>query len=100
MAANEQVNGEIGRLRAYLTIIKDVWSTFGLPTIILVVLLLLWIGIIPSPLGEAKSVVEEIKVSVDKHLERDKEIIFYMKEMCVSNAKIAKTPIEDCLWHP
>ena len=95
---SDQPNGEIGHLRAYLTLIKDIWNTFGLPTIILVILLLLWIGIIPSPMGEARIVIDNIKVSLDKHLERDRELIFYMKGLCLSNAEIAKLPREDCLW--
>ena len=89
---------DLAELNKYVAILKDVWSTFGLPTIILAVLLLIYIGVIPSPLGATFQVVEDIKVSLDKHLSRDKEMIFYMRQTCVSNAKLAKTPIEECLW--
>ena len=88
----------INRLRAYTLLLKDIWSTFGLPTIILVIMLLMWIGVLPSPMSEARMTILEIKGIVERHVERDKEITHYMKEMCVSNAKLAKTPIEDCLW--
>ena len=100
MAGLEQPNGDLGHLKVYLAILKDVWNTFGLPTIMLVVILLLWIGVIPSPMGEARMVLDTIKVSLDKHLERDREMIFYMKGLCLSNAEIAKTAREDCLWKP
>ena len=86
-------------LNKYVSILKDVWSVFGLPTIILALLFLLYVGMIPSPLIEAYQVVDDIKTSLDKHLTRDKEVIFYMRQMCVSNAKLAKTPIEECLWN-
>lgn len=89
---------DAARLRAYLLLLKDVWSTFGLPTIILAIMLLLWVGVIPSPMSEARMTIMEIKNVAERHVERDREIIHYMKEMCVSNAKLAKTPIEDCLW--
>ena len=99
---NGQPSGtpDVNRLRAYLFLIKDIWSTFGLPTIILVIMLLLWVGVIPSPMSEAKATITEIKVIIERHVERDKEIVHYMKEMCISNAKLAHTPIEECLWHP
>lgn len=86
-------------LHKYVVILKDVWSTFGLPTIILLILLLIYIGVIPSPLGATFQTVEDISASLNKHLARDKEMIFYMRQTCASNAKLAKTPIEDCLWH-
>lgn len=91
-------NIDVTRLQAYLMFIKDVWNTFGLPTIILIVLLLLYTGVIPSPLVEARSMISELKVSIDRHLERDDEIIFYMKSMCTSNAKIAGIPPDECIW--
>ena len=91
-------NSEIGRLKAYLLLIKDIMNTFGLPIIILVVLLLLWTGTIPSPLGEAKDVVVEIKTSIDRHVEQDRQIIFYLRQTCLSNAKLAETPVDDCIW--
>ena len=95
---NSPTPGDINRLRAYILLLKDIWSTFGLPTIILVIMLLLWVGIIPSPMSEARMTIMEIKTIVERHVERDREIIHYMKQMCVSNAKLALTPIEDCFW--
>ena len=95
---NSPTPGDINRLRAYILLLKDIWSTFGLPTIILVIILLLWLGIIPSPMSEAQMTIKEIKTIVERHVERDREIIHYMKEMCISNAKLADTPIEACLW--
>ena len=93
-------NEEIGHLKAYLAVVKDAWNTFGLPTIILVIILLLWVGVIPSPMGEARMLLDSIKGSLDKHLERDREVIFYMKGLCLSNAEMAKLPKDDCLWKP
>lgn len=87
-------------VKEYLALTKDIWNTFGLPTILLAVALLLYIGVIPSPLSEASINLDKIKFSIDRHLERDREVLFYLKEMCVSNAKLAKTPVEDCLWRP
>lgn len=95
---SDLANGDVSKLKGYLNLAKDIWNTFGLPTIILVVILLLWTGYIQSPLSDAKVLVEDIKVSLDRHVEGDREIIFYMREMCISNAKLAKTPIEDCFW--
>ena len=89
---------DVNRLRAYLFLVKDIWSTFGLPTIMLAVMLLLWTGVIPSPLSAAAGVIDSLRVVVEKHVERDREIVFYMRGLCLSNAKLAGTPIEDCLY--
>lgn len=91
-------NGDLGKLKVYLFLIKDVWNTFGLPTIILTILLLLWIGTIPSPLAGAVALVESVKVSLDRHLERDSEILFYLKSTCLAQAKIANMPVDTCAW--
>lgn len=98
MANGDVTNGNLGKLQSYLVLVKDIWNTFGLPTIILVVLLLLWIGTIPSPLVEAEQVVEGIKASLDRHVERDDQIIFYLREMCLSNMKLAGDSGSRCLW--
>jgi hypothetical protein len=89
---------ETTRLRDILFLAKEAWNTFGLPTIMLVVILLLYTGVIPSPLVEANSLIKQHIEVMQKHIEHDNEIIFYLKSMCISNATLAKTPIEDCLW--
>ena len=93
-------NGDLSSTKAYWGLAKDVINTLGLPIIILIILLLLWVGVIPSPMGEARVILDSIKGSLDKHLERDKEVIFYMKGLCLSNAEMAKLPKDDCLWKP
>ncbi len=102
--ADNDLNGQsigtadVNRLRAYLFLVKDVWSTFGLPTIMLAVMLLLWTGVIPSPLSEAGMIIDNLRLVVERHVERDREIVFYMRGLCLSNAKLANTTIEDCLY--
>lgn len=93
-----ELEPDVNKLKAYVIILKDVWSTIGLPTIMIVIMLLLWLGIIPSPMSEAKTAIMEIQTLVERHIARDREIIHYMKQMCVSNAKLADTPIEECFW--
>lgn len=93
-------NGELVNVRAYLRVVRDVWDTFGLPTIILVILLLLWTGTIPSPVSEAMETIKGLKTSIEHHLERDDEILFYLKQMCHSNARLANINSDVCNWRP
>jgi len=77
---------------------KEAWNTFGLPTIILGVILLLYTGFIPSPLVEANVLLNQHIAAVQRHIDNDKEIIFYLKTMCISNARMAHSAVEECLW--
>ena len=95
---NSYSSKELNKARIVLSLGKDIWNTFGLPTIILVILLLLYTGIMPSPFADAKVIMLSLKTSIDRHLERDNEIIFYMKGICISNARLAERPLEECIW--
>jgi len=52
---NTVMNGELSRWKAYWGMVKDVWNTVGLPTILLGVVIGLWAGWIPSPVIEARN---------------------------------------------
>lgn len=81
------------QVQFYVSIVRELWDTFGLPTILLAVILALWVGWLPSPLSAAKDIL-------DKHVSYDQEIRFYLKSMCQSNAKLANQPLETCNWRP
>jgi hypothetical protein len=79
------------RARFWVTIVRELWDTFGLPTILLVVILALWVGWLPSPLSAAKDILE-------RHVSYDDEVRFYLRKMCQHNAKVAGQPVESCNW--
>lgn len=99
--AQEQVpvNGDINRVRAYIVILKDIWNTFGLPTLLLVFIISVWMGWVSSPLGEAQDDMRQIKWMLKKHVALDNEQVFYARRLCMVMSKVAKADPEDCVWH-
>jgi hypothetical protein len=86
MESNDQAKAHF-----WVGILRELWDTFGLSTILLAVILALWVGWLPSPLSAAKDVLE-------RHVSYDDEIRFYLRSMCQSSAKMVNRPMEDCNW--
>lgn len=93
-------NGEISKLRAYMALIKEAWDVIGLPTLLLLFVMSLWVGWLPSPLSAAKDIVTDLKASLEQHMANDDEVLFYLRQMCQANVKLAGMPVEDCNWRP
>jgi hypothetical protein len=85
-------------LQVYRQIIRDVVNTLGIPFVILIAIFAIWVGWIPSPLSEAKVVVDTIQQSVSAHAAHDREVLFYLRQTCLANKKLAQQPPEDCLF--
>lgn len=97
--SNAPINGEVKRWGAILALVKDIWNTFGLPTILLALAIGLWIGWIPSPLSEAQDDMKSIKWTLKKHAAIDNEQTFYLRKTCLALAKLAKVDPEGCIYH-
>lgn len=96
----EHLDKNVGTVRAYIILVKEVWNTFGLPTILLCVIFGLWIGWLPSPVSEARAVVGQIHDTLLDHGKHDAEIIFYLRQTCIIHAKEAGLPVDTCYWRP
>lgn len=93
-------NGHLSRLREYVQLAREIWDSFGLATILVAVAIATWFGWISSPFSEAKAIMEKHVVTVESHLAHDAEILFYLKTLCQTNAKLAGHPAGECNWDP
>ena len=88
-----ELNGQLEKVRAYVLVVRELWDNLGLPTILLAVITALWIGWFPSPLLEARELIE-------RHVAKDAEVLFYLKQTCIANMKLANMPHDSCTWLP
>jgi hypothetical protein len=86
--------------KAGIQLLGEIWDKFGLATILVGIAVATWFGWIASPFSEAKDLMVTHISRMEDHLSHDSEILFYLKQVCQSNAKLANQPIEICNWDP
>ena len=93
-------NGGLSRIRDYVQLAREIWDTFGLATILVAVGIATWFGWLTSPFSEARDLMNKHIVTMDDHIGHDDELLFYMKTLCQTNAKLANTDVRLCNWDP